>query len=132
MLTEVRKELTADENTELDTFIVEVVSKYVAAEHKFLELVFGKYQQEDFTLEQAKNYINYLGALRLHQLGLIEANEVPENKLTWIEDILYGQRHTNFFESRVADYSHTKLAGDVDYKGYMKLLKDKLFAEGLL
>jgi ribonucleoside-diphosphate reductase beta chain len=126
VLSEVRKELSDDENKELDAFIIETVAAYVDAENVFLDLVFGKYNQEDFTLDEAKGYIRYLGQLRLYQLGMIGAREVPESELPWLDDILYGSSHTNFFESRVTDYSHNTLEGGVDYGRYATLLEGRV------
>lgn len=129
VLSEVRKELTAEENAELDRWLIDVSNAYNNAEHKFLDLVFGKYQQQDFTLEEAKDYIDYLTKLRQFQLGIIGSNNVPVNKLEWIEDFLYGSRHTNFFEARVTDYSHNHLVGDVDYSKFEEALLDKQMLE---
>lgn len=115
VLEEVRKDLSEAENTELDRFIKNVVKSYVDAEHKFLDLIFEMGDQEGLTLEEAKDFISYLGELRLFQLDLLSLEEVRDNPLEWIDYILSASSHTNFFENRVTDYSHNGLEGEVDY-----------------
>lgn len=124
---EVRKaDLTEDENKELNEFVVQLVSNYVNAEHRFLDLVFEMSNQEGMTIEDAKDYISYLGSLRLAQVGLMDWEEVPENTLPWIDYILTGSKHTNFFENKVVDYSHNGLAGSVDYSQFKDILEDRV------
>ena len=102
-------------------FIKDTVKAYVEAEHTFLNLIFSMGDQEDLTLEQAKDFIEYLGELRLYQLGMIPEQDVRENPLSWIEYILTATSHANFFEKRSVDYSHNKLEGTVDYSKYLEL-----------
>lgn len=120
VLSEVRKDLTSEENAELDGWILDVVAQYVEAEHKFFDLVFEMGPQEGMTIKEAKDFITYLGSLRKYQMGLGTESSLPENPLPWIDYILSGSTHTNFFESRVVDYSHSGLLGEVDYNLYVK------------
>lgn len=119
---EVRKELSEAENNELDKFVRQVVNAYRSAEHRFIDLVFEMGDQEGMTKEQLKDYIDYLGELRLYQLGLLTVEEVRKNPLPWIDYILSGSNHTNFFENRVTEYSHGGLVGEVDYSAFAKLI----------
>lgn len=121
VLNEVRKELSEVQNLELDNFIISVTKQYCEAEKKFFDLVFSLSNQEGLTKDQAKSFIDYLGRLRLYQNGLLSAEEVGENPLDWIDYILTGATHTNFFESRVVDYSHNGLSGKVDYTKYKNI-----------
>ncbi len=121
ILNEVRKELTDKENKELNKFIKRVSKEYVEAEHKFLDLIFAMGDQEDFTKEDAKEFILYLKELRLYQLGLTKVESVRKNNLDWIDYILSGSSHTNFFEAVVVDYSHNDL-GEVNYDKYASVL----------
>lgn len=84
--------------------------------------MFSLSDQEGLTKESAKSFIDYLGNLRLYQLGLLSVEEVGKNPLEWIDYILTGSTHTNFFESRVVDYSHNGLSGKVDYTKYVRAL----------
>lgn len=124
VVNEIRKELSEEENEELDTWIRKVVLEYWVAENKFLDLVFEMGDQEGMTLTEAKGFIRYLCSLRLAQLGLNSGRGIPENPLSWIDYILTGSTHTNFFESRVVDYSHSGLVGEVDYSVYQRALEE--------
>lgn len=126
VLEEIRHDLSSEENKELDDWIWLITTNYVMAEYRFLDLVFEQGNQEGLTLSEAKEFINYLGKLRLWQLGLVDHVEIPENPLPWVDYILTGSTHTNFFESRVVDYSHGGLAGTVDYSIYQKSLEENL------
>lgn len=118
-MNEARKDLSEAENIALDDFIRQFVSRFVEAEHRFLDLVFEMGDQEGMTKQEAKDFISYLGELRLFQNGLLPLEGVRKNPLDWIDYILTGSTHTNFFESRVVDYSHSGLAGSVDYTKYL-------------
>lgn len=118
VLQEVRKDLSEVENIELSKFIISAVDTYTKAEKAFFGLVFEMGDQEDMTLDEGKAFIDYLGRLRLYQNGLLDAESVGSNPLEWIDYILTGNTHTNFFESRVVDYSHNGLSGKVDYGKY--------------
>lgn len=117
---EATKELKEVELIELQTFVVDTVSKYVEAECNFLDLIYEMGDQEGMSLEDTKEFIKYLGELRLFQIGYIGSEEVRDNPLEWMDFILSGSTHTNFFESRVVDYAHNGLEGTVDYDKYLK------------
>lgn len=122
ILNEVRKELTGDENVLLDKFIKTLILHYVEAEHKFIDLVFEMGEPEDLTEKELKDYIEYLGEYRAFQTGVLGEWAVRDNPIPWIEFMLTGKNHDNFFEKRVTDYSHSGLSGEVDYSIYKDLL----------
>lgn len=123
---EVRKHLTPQEQDLLDEFVKDLVNRYVVAEENFLDLAFERGDQEDYTLLQAKDFIKYLGELRLYELDMISEEEVRDNPIEWIDYILSAKTHTNFFENKVTDYSHKQLEGTTDYTKYKKDLVDRL------
>lgn len=119
VLNEARKDLTEDQNKELNQFLVDCAQAYVDAEKTFIALVMSKGGLEDLTEEELVAYIEYLGKFRLYQAGVLGSLEVPKNPLKWM-DWLLGSKHANFFETKVTDYSHAKLAGEIDYSVYQK------------
>lgn len=121
-LLEVKKDLTQVENIILDQIIKKLVSRYIAAEHSFIGLVYEMGDAEDLTKVDLMEYIDYLGELRLFQIGLIGYQEVRKNPLMWMEWLLTGSKHQNFFEKRVTEYSHNGLEGEIDYSRYKNLL----------
>lgn len=120
------EDLTTDEITELNRFIIDMVDQYVHAEQVFLDLVFEMGNQEGMTLEESKSYISFLGRYRLYQVGLLSGEDVGENPLPWMDYLLSGSKHTNFFETKVTEYSHNGLTGEVDYSKYRDLLSERL------
>lgn len=122
VLKEALKDLTEVERILLLDIVDGLIIRYEQAEHKFLELVYEMGDQEDLTLVDAKNYISYLGELRRFQIGMISAGEVRQNPLPWMEWMLTGASHSNFFEKRVTDYSHSGLEGEINYNRYHHLL----------
>lgn len=125
VLSDVRKDLTEQENSDLSAFIINAANQYEQAEHKFLELVFEMGDQEGMTLGDAKDYISFLTRFRKYSLGLLPADQVGENPLPWMDYILSGSKHTNFFESKVTDYSHNGLSGEAEYDKFKALLEER-------
>lgn len=121
-LLEVKKELTEVENIVLDKIIRTLVERYVAAEKGFIKLAYEMGSAEDLTEEDLTDYIEYLGEFRLFQIGLIGYQEVRKNRLMWMEWILSGSKHQNFFEKRVTEYSHSGLDGEIDYSKYQHMV----------
>ena len=118
VLNNIRKELTAEENKELNNVIKMLIAAYVDAEHRFIDLVFEMGSPQGLTKQELKEYINYLGELRAYQLDIEGEWTVRDNPLPWIEFMLSGKNHDNFFEKRVTDYSHGGLSGVIEYSKY--------------
>jgi ribonucleoside-diphosphate reductase beta chain len=45
------------------------------------------------------------------QLGLESIYNVNDNPIPWLDEILNGVEHTNFFENRVTEYSRAATQG---------------------
>ena len=86
----------------------------VKLEDKFIELAYEMGDIEGLTMEEVKTYIRYITDRRLLQLGLKTNFKVKNNPLPWLEWILNGADHTNFFENRVTEYEVAGLTGDWD------------------
>lgn len=117
-----RKCLNEKENIILDETIASFVKAFEQAEFKFIDLVFEMGGAEGLTAKEMKDYIVYLCHLRLYQLGIVEASDIPPNPLDWMEWLLSGNKHANFFEKKVVDYTHGGLDGDVNYSKYLGLV----------
>ena len=76
----------------------------VKLEDKFIQLAYAMGEIEGLTMEEVKTYIRYITDRRLLQLGLKTNFKVKNNPLPWLEWILNGADHTNFFENRVTEY----------------------------
>jgi ribonucleoside-diphosphate reductase beta chain len=108
-----------DENPEVWTD--ELRSKlYVACntivthEDAFIDLAFGVGEVQGLTPNEVKSYIRYIADRRLGQLGLQPMYQIEKNPLPWLDDMLNGVEHTNFFENRVTEYAKAATQGTWD------------------
>lgn len=123
-LADCRTYLTDEQNAALDAFIRRTVIAYVEAEFKYIELVYEKGGQEGMTATDMKDYIMYLADLRLAALDLPVIYKIDENPLEWMDWILSGRKHGNFFEEKQAGYDHTGLVGEINYSKYVDWMKE--------
>lgn len=112
-----------EDKLEIIAYVKKVTKAFVSAEDLFLDLVYELGDQEGTTKEDMKGYIKYLANVRIKTLGWSPLYPEETNPLPWMDWVLSGKKHTNFFEERVTDYSHDPLKGEVDYNGY--LLQEK-------
>jgi len=91
--------------------IYEMAKQIVKLEDKFVELAYKLGQIEGLNMDEVKTYIRYITDRRLLQLGMKTNFKVKENPLPWLEWVLNGADHTNFFENRVTEYEVAGLKG---------------------
>ncbi len=118
ILDAMRVDLSVGENSEVDKTINTLTKAYVNAEENYADLLYSKANQEDLTKKDMKKYIYYLGELRRYQLKIIPLGLVPKNPLLWMDWLIGGAKHDNFFEKKVVDYSHEGLIGEIEYGKY--------------
>lgn len=94
--------------------IYEMSRMAVELEDKFIDLAYEMGEIEGLSKEEVKQYIRYIADRRLLQLGLKTNFKVKENPLPWLEWVLNGADHTNFFENRVTEYEVAGLSGTWD------------------
>ncbi|MCZ6603893.1 MAG: ribonucleotide-diphosphate reductase subunit beta [Alphaproteobacteria bacterium] len=83
-------------------------------EDAFIDLAFELGEVEGLNGAEVKNYIRYIADRRLTQLGLQPVYRIEANPLPWMEEMLNGVEHTNFFENRSTEYSRAATKGDWD------------------
>lgn len=83
----------------------------VSHEDAFIDLAFEMGDIQGLTAEDVKKYIRYIGDRRLIQLGLKPIYKIAKNPLPWIDEILNGVEHANFFENRVTEYTKAATTG---------------------
>jgi glutaredoxin 3 len=91
--------------------IYKMAKTAVKLEDKFIDLAYEVGGIEGLKAEEVKEYIRYITDRRLLQLGLKPNFKVKDNPLPWLEWILNGADHTNFFENRVTEYEVAGLTG---------------------
>ena len=111
-------------NEKLRSRLYEACATIVHFEDAFIELAFEVGGIEGLTAREVRQYIRYIADRRLMQLGLKEIYLVDSNPLPWIDEMLNGVEHTNFFENRVTEYTKSATTGTWD-DVYKNMDKDK-------
>ena len=101
-------------DNEFKAEIYKMAKTSVKLEDKFIDLAYEVGGIEGLKAEEVKEYIRYITDRRLLQLGLKPNFKVKENPLPWLEWVLNGADHTNFFENRVTEYEVAGLSGSWD------------------
>ena len=91
--------------------ITESCQTIVGFEDKFIDLAFEQGEVEGLTPQEVKDYIRYIGDRRLQQLNLQPVFGIEKNPLPWMDQMLNGAEHTNFFENRATEYSKASTQG---------------------
>jgi ribonucleoside-diphosphate reductase beta chain len=99
---------------ELKRDLYTACSTIISHEDAFIDLAFEMGDQQGLTADDVKAYIRYIGDRRLVQLGLQPIYHIEKNPLPWIDEILNGVEHANFFENRVTEYARAATQGSWD------------------
>jgi ribonucleoside-diphosphate reductase beta chain len=96
---------------ELRGSLYEACATIVHFEDAFIDLAFEVGGIQGLTAREVKQYIRYIADRRLMQLGLKEIYLVDKNPLPWLDEMLNGVEHANFFENRVTEYTKAATTG---------------------
>jgi len=96
---------------EFKAVLYQICRDMVKLEDDFVDLVFALGPQEGLSAEEVKGYNRYIADRRLLQLGLKPNYGVKDNPLPWVDEILNGVEHMNFFEGRSTEYSKNSMTG---------------------
>ena len=88
-----------------------ICSEMVEHEDAFIDLAFELGGVEGLNGNEVKQYIRYIADRRLSQLGLQPMFRLEKNPLPWMDEMLNGMEHTNFFENRATEYSKAATQG---------------------
>ena len=99
---------------EFKATIYEMARQAVKLEDNFVDLAYKLGEIDGLEQSEVKQYVRYITDRRLIQLGLKGNYKVKENPLPWLEWVLNGADHTNFFENRVTEYEVAGLTGKWD------------------
>ncbi|MCP5361742.1 MAG: ribonucleotide-diphosphate reductase subunit beta [Hyphomicrobiales bacterium] len=92
--------------------LIVACSTIVDHEDAFIDLAFNiEGSVQGLTSREVKSYIRYIADRRLMQLELQPIYNIGKNPLPWMDDILNGVEHANFFENRVTEYSKASTQG---------------------
>ena len=99
-------------NDELKSKIYQMAKDAVRLEDKFIDLAYKNNEVQGLKKEELKTYIRHIADRRLLQLGFKPVFKQKDNPLEWLDWVLNGASHDNFFEKRVTEYSVVGMEGD--------------------
>ena len=108
---------------ELKAEITACCQTIIGFEDAFIDLAFEMGDIEGLKAEEVKQYIRFIGDRRLQQLNLAPVYGVGKNPLPWMDEMLNGAEHTNFFENRATEYSKASTQGT-----WEEVFSDDIFA----
>jgi ribonucleoside-diphosphate reductase beta chain len=91
--------------------IIDCCKTVVGLEDRFIDLAFEAGEVQGMTPADIKTYIRFIADWRLRQLKLPPVYGVKENPLPWLQSLLSGVEHANFFEARATEYSKAATTG---------------------
>lgn len=86
--------------------------KTVQLEDAFIDVCFQGASVPDLKPEEVKEYIRYIADRRLLGIGMKNIFHSEDNPLPWIDYIVNGVEHTNFFENRSTEYGKGATQGN--------------------
>lgn len=98
---------------ELHSELKEHLVRIMENEDAFIDLAFEAGDVEGLSAEDVKRYIRYMANRRCNQLGLdVLYPEVSVNPLPWMDENLSSHDHSDFFSTKVNEYSKAGTSGD--------------------
>jgi len=92
--------------------IIECCRTVVRQEDAYIDLAFSGGELEGMEAKDIKAYIRFIADWRLRQLKLPELyGGNKTNPLPWLQSMLSGVEHANFFEARATEYSKAASKG---------------------
>ena len=91
--------------------IQSICASIVEMEDKFIDLAFEMGDIEGMKAQEIKDYIRFIADRRLDQLNMPTLYGIEKHPLPWMNEILNGVEHANFFEARATEYSKAATVG---------------------
>jgi len=102
-----------------------ICEQIVSHEDAFIDLAFEMGGIEGLSAAEVRAYIRHIADRRLRQLGLEPLFGEKDNPLPWMDEIMNGVEHANFFEARATEYSRAATQGT-----WEEAFESMLFTEG--
>ncbi len=99
---------------DLKRSIYDAARRTVELEDAFIDLAFAQGGIEGTTADEVKQYIRYICDRRLIELGMRTVFGVTRNPAPWVDALISGVEHTNFFENRPTQYAKAATTGSWD------------------
>jgi glutaredoxin 3 len=92
--------------------IYDMYRQALMLEDSVIDLAYAEGEPDDMKARQVKLYMRFLANRRATQCGLKPLFDVTENPLEWLDWVVNGSSHKNFFEGKVTDYVTDGMEGD--------------------
>jgi ribonucleoside-diphosphate reductase beta chain len=104
------------EISDLEVTVKAAAMKMVELEDSFIDLIFSDTGAvEGLTPEEVKSYIRFISNKRWSQLGFTgKLFDIERNPLPWVDHMVNGEEHANFFERRATEYSKAMTKGTME------------------
>jgi len=100
-------------NQELKDEIYQACRDMINLEDNFIDTCFALGPVEGLKPDEVKKYIRYIANRRLQDLMLEPIyEEAKQNPLPWLNLMINGKEHANFFETRATEYSKGAIIDD--------------------
>jgi ribonucleoside-diphosphate reductase beta chain len=101
------------DRAQLNRDILGICDTIIEHEDAFIDLAFELGDVQGLTAADVKRYLRYIANRRIAQLGMPSHYYpgVEKNPLPWLDEILNGVEHVNFFEQRATEYSKAAASG---------------------
>jgi len=96
---------------ELKEEIYAICRRMVELEDAFIDLAFELGGIEGVTPAEVKQYIRFIANVRLQGIRLEPIYDIRKNPLVWLDYMMNGVEHVNFFENRSVAYARGSLRG---------------------
>ncbi len=96
---------------ELKAEITQSCRDVIELEDNFIDLAFEMGGVEGMEPEEVKQYIRWIADRRLQQMNLEPIYNIEKNPLPWMDEMLNGAEHANFFENRATEYARAATEG---------------------
>ena len=94
--------------------IYQACDEMIELENHFIDTCFTLGSVEGLKPEDVKKYLKYIANKRLSDLNLEAKYDVEENPLPWMNLMVNGKEHANFFETRATEYAKGAIIDDWD------------------
>jgi ribonucleoside-diphosphate reductase beta chain len=89
----------------LEKDLVKIAKDMVKLEDDFVDLCFSKFEHKGLTADDVKKYTRFICDRRLISLGCKPIYKIKDNPLPWVDELINGVSHTNFFEAQPTEYT---------------------------
>lgn len=94
--------------------IYQACDEMIELEDHFIDTCFTLGSVEGLKPDDVKTYLRYIANKRLSDLNLEAKYDIEENPLSWMNLMVNGKEHANFFETRATEYAKGAIIDDWD------------------